>query len=55
MFLEMKFKSFKMIKICLMIKIQFLARNFCFKFYFATIFSPLKAFMRKGKNPDLYL
>ncbi len=51
----MKFKSFKkIVKICLTIKIKFLARKFfCIKILFWNpYFSPLKTFMRKGKNPD---
>ncbi len=42
----MKFKSFKIVKMCLMIKTKFLTRKLLY------YFSPLKAFMGKGKDPD---
>jgi hypothetical protein len=45
----MKFKSFKIVKICLMIKIKFLERKFLY------YFTPLDTFMGKGKDPDPYL
>ena len=52
----MKFKSFKIVKICWMIKIKFFARKFCIKILFCNhYFSPLNTFMRKGKDLDPYL
>jgi hypothetical protein len=42
----MKFKSFKIVKICFMIKIKFLARKFWYYFRL------LNTFMVKGKDPD---
>ncbi len=52
----MKFKSFKIVKLCLMIKINFFARNFFsynFIFNHYRYSSPLNTFMRKkGKDPD---
>ncbi len=46
----MKFKSFQILKICLMIKIKFLARQiFSIKILFCHIYSsPLNTFIRKG-------
>ncbi len=53
----MKFKSFKIVKICLIIKIKFLARKLLYKnLFWNHYFSPLYSFMRKGKDldPDPY-
>jgi hypothetical protein len=48
----MKFKSFKTVKICLMIKIKFLARKIFVKIFFCYhYFSPLNTFMRIKKDP----
>jgi hypothetical protein len=44
----MKFKSFQIVKICLIITLKFLARKFWF------YFSPLNTFTGKGKDPDLH-
>ncbi len=49
----MKFKSFKIVIICLMINYKWnvLQENFCIKIFFCYYyFSPLKTFIRKGKN-----
>ncbi len=43
----MKFKSLEIVKICLIIKIKYLEKNFGYHF------SPLNTFLRKGKDPDL--
>jgi hypothetical protein len=53
----MKFKSFKNVKICLMIKIKFFAeKNFSVKILFCNHYlSPLNICMRKGKKPDPYM
>jgi hypothetical protein len=49
----MKFKSFKIVKICLMIKIYFKQECFFIKFLLCNhYFSPLNTFMRKGKDLD---
>ncbi len=45
----MKFKSFKIVKLWLMIKIKFLARKFLYDF------SPLNTFKGKGKDLDPHL
>ncbi len=53
----MKFKSFKMVKIFLMITNKSLAHSnkfFIKKLYFATLISVSSALMRKGKDPDPY-
>jgi hypothetical protein len=48
-----KLKSFKILRICLMIKMNFLARKFlCKKFFGNHYFSPLNTFMRNGKDPE---
>jgi hypothetical protein len=48
----MKFESVKIVKICLMIQIKFLAKKvFVLKFYFATIIL-VRIIMRKGKDSD---
>ncbi len=50
--MKLNFKSFKIVKICLMIKIKFLQENFCIKILFCNdYFSPLNTFMRKRKDP----
>jgi hypothetical protein len=46
----MKLKSFKIVKIYLMIKIKFYQENFCIKFYFATIFSVPSTFYEKRED-----
>ncbi len=53
----MKFKSYKIVIICLMIKNKFLARNFCKILFCNPYISQLHTFMRKGKDldPDPYL
>jgi hypothetical protein len=49
----MKFKSFKILKICSVIKIKFLSKNFCINILFCNhYFSPLNLFMKKGQDPD---
>jgi hypothetical protein len=45
----MEFKRFKIVKICLMIKIKFFSRKFLY------YFSSLNIFMGKVKDPDPYL
>jgi hypothetical protein len=42
----MKFKSFKIVTICSMIKIKFLGRKIMY------YFSPLNTFVGRGKDPD---
>jgi hypothetical protein len=42
----MKFKSFNIEKICLMIKIKLLTRKYLY------YFSPFNTFMGNGKDPD---
>ncbi len=50
----MKFKSFKIVKICLMIKIKFLARKFFIKILFCNhYFNPLSSEMC-GSGPRKY-
>jgi hypothetical protein len=44
----MKFKRFKIVKVCVMIIIKFLAGEF----YFAIIISVRSTLIRKGKDPD---
>ncbi len=52
----MNFKGFKIVRICLTIKIKFSARKFCIKISFCNYyFSPLNTSMRKVKDPDPYL
>ncbi len=48
MFYQMKFKSFKFVKICLMIKIKFFQpESFCINFFFCNHYcSPFNTFMR---------
>ncbi len=47
----MKFKSFKIVEICLMIKTKFLSRKFLvLNFILQPYFSPLDTFIRKGKD-----
>jgi hypothetical protein len=50
----MKVKNFKILKLCLMIKIKFIIRKFCIKniFFFKHYFSPLNTLMSKGKDSD---
>jgi hypothetical protein len=52
----MKFKNFKIVKICLMIKIKlFSEKNFVLKFYIVTIISVRSHFYEKREGPDSYL
>jgi hypothetical protein len=49
----MKLKSFKILKICLMIKIEVIARKFLVKILFCNhYFSPLNISMRNRKDPE---
>jgi hypothetical protein len=44
----MQFKSFKIVKLCLMIKTKFLFKNFILE----PLFQSAQQFVRKGKDPD---
>jgi hypothetical protein len=47
----MNFKSFKSLKMCLMIEIKYLTRKFLYKsFILKLLFGPFNTFMRKGKD-----
>jgi|688.fasta_scaffold1127009_1 hypothetical protein len=48
----MQFKRCYLVKICLMMKIKFFAKNCCVKFYFASIFQSAQHIYEKGKDPD---